>query len=173
MTGTGWTRLLCAALPAAALWLAPVAQADEPPPLRGDYALTFHTDQKTGTSAAASQYEVAYKRNYAFATVCSPEGCSASIVDGSAPKIAGSPQPLTVDPDNPSPFHWDGQQWVQTTRWQWDCLWPDGTVEWNPATSRVTLKPDGDGVFTGIFSTDISRGVCEGTVNIPVTARLI
>ncbi len=159
------TRLLTgglAAVIAGALCVAPTAHAGGTPAWNGPYAVTFHVDQKTGTSIAAGQYEAAYTKNYVFITDCSSGSCEATIVDGPPSKNLVVPQPMS--------FTWEGTQWGQSSRWQWDCLRPDGTVEWNPARSIVNYVPQSDGSLSGVFRTTITRGECEGSVDIPVSA---
>ena len=127
----------------------------------GWYKLTFHTDQKSGTSVAATQGETPYTASYLFATDCSSGTCVASVVDGPTPK------------DNVSQstkFDWTGSQWSRTNNWRWDCPLPDRTITFDPATSVTTYSPQPDGSLTGTFQTTINSGACQGTVSIPLTA---
>jgi hypothetical protein len=147
---------------AASMYSAPPAQAGGTPAWNGAYAVTFHVDRKVGTSVAASQPENAYTKTYTFASDCSSGECVATIVGGPPSKNLVVPQPMS--------FAWAGSQWKQVSTWKWDCLLPDGTVEWNPAQSTVNYIPQSDGTLVGNFRTDIARGACAGTVDIPVTA---
>ena len=55
---------LAFAVSAAALAVAPAASADPAPNWAGWYKITFHTDQKSGTSVAAKQSEQPYTAWY-------------------------------------------------------------------------------------------------------------
>jgi hypothetical protein len=156
------------ALPAVAAMLmggslvaAPITRAEDTPYWGGRYAVTFHTDQKSGTSVAATQAEAPYTASYMFTTDCSAGECVASTIDGPTPK------------DNVSrstKFDWTGSDWSQSTSWNWDCLLPDGTITFDPANSVTNYVPQPDGSLTGTFHTTISSGVCQGIVSIPLTA---
>ena len=149
-----------AAATATALTFAQPAQAD-PPNWSGWYRITFHTDQKSGTSLAAKQAEEPYTVSYKFATDCSSGTCVASVVDG----------PATKDNVTQSTtFTWNGSQWSRTNNWRWDCLLPDRTITFDPASSVTTYSPQSDGTLTGTFATNIGSGDCQGTVYIPLTA---
>lgn len=143
------------------LLLAPPAAGDPAPDWDGWYKITFHTDRKTGTSAAAAQSEIPYTAWYKFSTDCSSGTCTASIVDGPTPKdnVAAA-----------TTFEWTGTQWSRTTSWRWDCLLADRTITFDPASSVTNYTPQPDGSLTGTFATNIGSGTCEGTVYIPVTA---
>ncbi len=137
------------------------AHADPAPGWNGWFRITFHTDQKAGTSIAAQQAEEPYSAWYKFATDCSSGTCQASVVTGPNPK------------DNvtqSTKFDWNGTQWSHTGGWRWDCLLPDGTITYDPASSVTTYSPQPDGSLTGTFATNIGSGACQGTVYIPVTA---
>lgn len=157
------TRLaLTGAVTAGLLLLAaPPAGADDPS-WAGWYKITFHTDQKSGTSIAASQQETAYTASYLFTTDCSSGTCVASAVDGPAPKENVS---------SSVSFDWTGDRWSRSRDWNWDCLLPDRTITYDPAHSVTNYLPQPDGSLTGTFETTIEGGDCQGTVNIPVTAR--
>lgn len=152
---------IAVAMTLAATALPPSAYADPAPNWEGWYKITFHTDQKSGTSIAASQPEEAYTASFKFATDCSGGNCVASVVDGPASK--------DNVPQLPG-FDWTGSQWSRTHSWRWDCLLPDGTVTYDPAKSVTTYSPQADGSLTGTFATNIGSGPCEGTVYIPLTA---
>lgn len=137
------------------------AQADSAPNWNGWYHVTFHTDQKAGTSSAAKQAEEPYTAWYKFATDCSSGNCQAAVITGPTPK------------DNVTPstkFDWNGTQWSHTNSWRWDCLLPDGTITFDPASSVTTYSPQPDGSLTGTFATNIGSGACQGTVYIPLSA---
>lgn len=140
---------------------APTAGADDPT-LAGWYRITFHTDQKSGSSIAAAQPETPYTASYLFTTDCSDGPCIASAVDGPAPKENVSPK---------TTLEWDGAQWSKSRDWNWDCLLPDGTITYDPAHSVTNYRPQPDGSLTGSIDTTIDAGACAGTVSIPVTAR--
>lgn len=152
----GLSAMLFASLPSA-----PAALAAPAPAWDGWYKITFHTDQKTGTSAAAQQSEIAYTAWYKLTTDCSSGTCVASIVDGPTPKdnVAQS-----------TTFDWTGSQWSRTTSWRWDCLLPDRTITYDPASSVTNYTPQPDGTLVGTFATNIGSGACQGTVYIPLTA---
>ncbi|OYN77973.1 hypothetical protein [Mycolicibacterium sphagni] len=146
---------------AAALVIAvPVAHADEPF-WGGWYKITFHTDQKSGTSIAATQQETPYTASYKITTDCSSGTCIASALDGPTPKdnVAQS-----------TTFAWTGSQWSRSNSWRWDCTLPDGTITYDPANSVTAYTPQPDGSLAGTFQTTIDSGACQGTVVIPVTA---
>lgn len=151
-----------AALLGGALWVAPPALAGGAPTWSGAYAVTFQVDQKTGTSAAARQPEAVYTNVYTFASTCSTDPCTATIVDGPAPSNSTVPQPIT--------FSWNGAAWELVNKWQWNCLLPDGTTEWDPANAAVTYTPQADGSLKGEWTTTITSGACQGTVYIPMKA---
>ncbi|MFM9034220.1 MAG: hypothetical protein ACKOQ4_08030 [Mycobacterium sp.] len=151
---------MAAAAAATALACALPAQAD-PASWNGWYRITFHTDQKSGTSSAAKQSEEPYTVSYKFATDCSSGTCVASIVDGPATK-----ENVTQS----TTFTWNGAQWSRTNNWRWDCLLPDRTITFEPASSVTTYTPQSDGSLTGTFATNIGSGDCQGTVYIPLTA---
>ena len=145
----------------AALVTSGVANAEPAPNWNGWYKVTFHTDQKTGTSMAASQSEEAYTAWYRFATDCTSGTCVASVDDGPTPK---------ANADEATAFTWDGSAWTRSSTWRWDCLLPDRTITFDQASSVTTYTPQSDGSLTGTFSTNIGGGACAGTVYIPVTA---
>jgi len=140
---------------------APPAAAEPAPSWNGWYRITFHTDQKSGTSVAAQQSEEPYTAAFKFITDCSSGTCLATVVDGPASKenVSGSTK-----------FDWTGSQWSRTNNWRWDCLLPDRTITFDPASSVTTYSPQPDGSLTGTFATNIGDGACEGTVYIPLTA---
>ena len=146
----------------AALGLAPAAVAGGVPIWDGPYAVTFFVDQKSGTSVAATQPETRYTDNYAFDTSCSSGSCVATIVGGPTPRNSTVPVPVT--------FTWSGSAWTSTTNYQWNCLMPDGSIQWNPASSQVAYTPQSDGTLAGRWHTDIASGACEGTVDIAMAA---
>ena len=152
---------LIAASAIGAIAIAPAASADPAPDWNGWYKITFHTDQKTGTSSAAKQAEQPYTAWYKFATDCSSGTCVASVVDGPTPKD-NVPQSTKFD--------WTGSQWSRTNSWRWDCALGDGTITFDPASSVTTYNPQPDGSLTGTFGTNIGSGACQGTVYIPITA---
>ncbi|MEI7916147.1 MAG: hypothetical protein WCH82_15505 [Mycobacteriaceae bacterium] len=142
---------------------APTASADPAPNWNGWYTITFHTDQKSGTSSAAKQSEQPYTAWYKIATDCSSGTCVASVIDGPTPKD-NVPQSTRFD--------WTGSQWSRTNNWRWDCALGDGTITFDPASSVTTYSPQPDGSLTGTFATNIGAGACQGTVYIPLTAAI-
>lgn len=70
-------------------------------------------------------------------------------------------------------YTWNGTQWVREISWQWDCLLPDGTIEYAPAKSITAYTPGQYGILTGVFHTDIASGTCKGNVDMPVSAKPI
>jgi len=140
---------------------APLARADEAPDWVGRYNVTFHTDQKSGTSMAATQAETPYTASYVFKTSCAAGQCVASVVDGPTPKdnVVKSVK-----------FDWTGTQWSRSNDWRWDCQLPDGTITFDPAHSVTTYVPQPDGSLKGTIATTIDSGACQGTVSIPLTA---
>ena len=154
-------RAATAAAVAASLLSAPSASAAPAPPWDGWYEVTFHADQKTGSSAAAAQSEEAYTAWYKFSTDCSSGTCVASVVDGPTPKD-NVPKATT--------FTWNGTQWTRSETWRWDCLLPDRTITFDSASSVTNYTPQPDGSLKGTFGTNIGAGDCQGTVYIPLTA---
>ena len=158
---TGSRTALAAVLTAGAMVFAPIASADPAPNWNGWYKITFQTDKKTGTSMAAKQGEEPYTAWYKFATDCSSGSCVASVVDGPTPKDNAA---------KTTTFDWTGTQWSRTNNWRWDCVLPDRTITFDPASSVTTYNPQPDGSLTGMFATNIGSGACQGTVYIPLTA---
>lgn len=146
---------------AVAMTAPPLAVADDASTWNGWYKLTFHTDQKSGTSLAASQAETPYTASYEFTTDCSSGQCVATVIDGPTPKENVS---------RATKFDWTGTQWSRSASWRWDCQLDDGTITFDPSTSTTTYTPQPDGSLTGTFQTTINSGACQGTVSIPVTA---
>ncbi len=146
---------------ALAMWGVPAAHADPASNWDGWYRITFHTDQKQGTSIAAGQSEEPYTAWYRVTTDCSSGTCVATVVTGPATKdnVASS-----------TTFDWTGSQWSRTNNWRWDCLLPDQTITYDPASSTTTYSPQSDGSLKGTFATNIGSGACQGTVYIPLTA---
>ena len=141
--------------------LPPIASAAPAPNWDGWYKITFQTDQKSGTSTAAEQWEEPYTAWYQFVTNCSSGACEASVVDGPAPKDNAA-QSTT--------FEWTGTQWSRTNNWRWDCTMADRTITFDQASSVTTYSPQPDGSMKGMFATNIGDGACQGTVYIPLTA---
>ena len=134
-------RLVAAAVVAgAALIYSPLAQADETPFWGGWYKITFHTDQKSGTSIAATQQETPYTVWYKITTTCSGGKCVASVIDGPTPKD-NVVQSVTFD--------WTGSAWSRSNDWSWDCTHPDGTTTLDPANSVTASPPSHSPTPTG------------------------
>lgn len=150
-----------ALLAAGSTALAPPAATAPAANWNGMYKITFHTDQKSGTSMAATQQETPYTAAYVFKTDCSSGTCIASVVDGPSPKD-NVPEAVS--------FEWTGSKWSRSANWRWDCLLPDRTITFDPASSTTTYAPQPDGTLTGTFQTTIDGGACQGTVIIPLTA---
>ena len=141
---------------------APVAAAADTASWNGEYEITFFTNKKTGTSLAADQKEGSYVKDFVFSSSCAEE-CTATVVDGPPPTNPTVPLPIT--------YTWNGSAWEMLNAWHWNCLRPDGSIEWNPATTRVTYRPQADGSLRGAWHTNIHSGVCEGTVYIDTLAE--
>jgi hypothetical protein len=145
------------------LWLAPEAFAGEVAAWNGQYILTLSANAKSGTSVAAAQPEAARRGSYSISSTCSAGVCTATVNDPPPPKNESMPR--TIE------FTWNGSQWVREMTWKWDCLLPDGTLEYDPAKSITVYTPGQYGILTGVFHTDISSGACKGNVDIPVSAK--
>ena len=158
---TGKSVAVAAALLMASAAAGPAASADPAPNWNGWYKITFHTDQKSGTSLAAKQSEEPYTASYKLSTDCSSGTCVASVVDGPAGK---------TNVTDSTKFDWTGTQWSRTNSWRWDCLLPDRTITYDLASSVTNYVPQADGSLTGTFATNIGSGACQGTVYIPLTA---
>jgi hypothetical protein len=145
------------------LFLVPAAMAAEEPSWNGQYLLTLSANKKTGTSMAASQPELPQLMSYTFSSSCSSNVCVARVTDAPPAKNDYIPRPIE--------YTWNGSQWVREITWKWECLLPDGTIEYDPAQSVTTYTPGSIGILTGTFHTDISSGACQGTVDMPVSAQ--
>lgn len=153
---------VCAAPVATALWLAGIASADVAS-WDGEYAITFIVGPKAGTSMAAGQPEQQHTETYGFQSSCAGGKCTATITSGPPPSNPTVPQPVQ--------FVWDGSSWTQRSDFQWECMMPDGTIQWNPAHAEVRYTPQGDGSLSGTMQTEISSGACQGTVEMNMTAE--
>jgi hypothetical protein len=147
---------------AIALSLSPLASAGTAS-WNGEYAITFIVGPKAGTSVAAGQPEGQYTDTYGFRSSCTNGKCTATIISGPAPRNPTVPQPVQ--------FTWDGSSWRQTSEFQWDCMMPDTTIEWDPARSDVRYTPQPDGTLAGTMHTEILSGTCRGTLDINMTAE--
>ena len=164
MSGHRMTALaaVAAASLAGSVGLAANAAADQIVVWNGQYILTLSADAKTGTSMAVGQREYAHRASYSISTSCYTSGCVATVNDPPPPKNQYLPQAIE--------FTWNGAQWIREMSWKWDCLLPDGTVEYDPAKSITVYTPGANGILTGVFHTDISSGACKGNVDMPVSA---
>ncbi|SOX54791.1 hypothetical protein MAAFP003_3470 [Mycobacterium ahvazicum] len=162
MSGHRTTAVVALALSVGdALATAPTTFAADPL-WNGQYILTLSANAKAGTSIAARQPEYAHRASVSITSKCAAGVCTATVNDPPPPKNEFMPQ--TVE------FTWNGSQWVREMTWKWDCLLPDGTVEYDPAKSITAYTPGPNGVLTGVFHTDITSGACRGNVDMPVTA---
>ena len=133
------------------------------PSWNGKYSLVRYAAEKSGTSVAAGQAEPAFSADYVFVTSCSAGKCIATATDGPTPK----------NPTLPTPSHytWDGARWVEHFDFQWDCYMGEGVPKvWAPAKSWAFYTPAPDGSLRGTWHTDIFRGPCRGSVEMPVAA---
>jgi len=153
---------LYAAPLAMALLLPPTACAD-PATWNGTYAITFMVGPKSGTSMAVGDPEVQHTDIYGFRSSCASGKCVATIVSGPAPRNPTVPQPVQ--------FTWDGSSWAQVNDFQWDCMMPDTSIQWNPARADVRYTPQPDGSLAGTMHTDILSGACQGTIDMHMTAE--
>lgn len=147
---------------AIALALTPTASAD-PASWNGEYAITFIVGPKGGTSIAAGQPEQQHTEIYGFQSSCASGKCTATITSGPTPSNPTVPQPVQ--------FTWDGSSWTQASDFQWQCMMPDATIQWNPAHAEVRYTPQADGSLAGTMHTEISSGACQGTVEMNMTAE--
>jgi len=153
---------LCATSLAIALSLPHTASAN-PPSWNGEYAITFMVGPKSGTSMAVGDAEVQHTDTYGFRSSCSSGKCIATIISGPAPSNPTVPQPVQ--------FTWDGSSWKQVSDFQWDCMMPNTTIEWDPARADVRYTPQPDGTLSGTMHTEILSGACQGTVDMNMTAE--
>jgi hypothetical protein len=164
---SGFRKAAVAALAATSLgsplFLAPAAMAIEDATWNGHYILTMSADEKTGTSMAANQPEPSHVMSRTFSSSCSSGICVATITDAPPPKNEYIQRPIE--------YTWNGSKWVREISWKWDCLLPDGTIEYDPAESITTFTPGPNGILTGVFHTDIDLGACQGNVDMPVSAK--
>jgi hypothetical protein len=152
---------LCAVPLAVAVALPPTASADSPS-WNGLYAITFMVGPKSGTSMAAGDPEEQHTEIYGFRSDCTGGKCTATIVSGPPPTNPTVPQPVV--------FTWDGSSWRQVSDFQWDCMMPDTTIQWNPAHADVRYTPQPDGSLSGVMHTEIANGACKGTIDMNMTA---
>lgn len=151
----------CAAALTLALSLATGAAADNPS-WNGQYAITFMVGPKSGTSMAVGDPEVQHTDVYTLRSSCTGGKCVATIVGGPPPSNPTVPQPVQ--------FTWDGSSWTQVSDFQWDCMMPDTSIQWNPAHATVRYTPQPDGSLAGTMHTDILSGACQGTIEMNMTA---
>lgn len=168
MVRSGKTGFVAAAATAAATSLgALLFAAPRPTPvgrgLERQYIMALGTNAKTGTSIAASQNEFAHRTMASISSTCAAGACVATVNNPAPPK--NDTMPRTVE------FIWNGSQWVREFTWKWDCLLPDGTIEYDPAKSITVYTPGEYGILTGVFHTDILSGTCKGNVDMPVSAK--
>ena len=147
---------------AVALALSPPAAAD-PAPWNGEYVITFIVGPKSGTSMAAGDAEQQHTDTYGFRSSCTSGKCIATIISGPPPSNPTVPQPVQ--------FTWDGSSWTQVSEFQWDCMMPDTTIQWNPARANVRYTPQPDGSLSGTMHTEILSGACQGTLDMNMTAE--
>jgi hypothetical protein len=152
---------LCAAPLTIALSLPPTACADTAS-WNGEYAITFMVGPKSGTSMAVGDPEVQHTETYGFRSSCSSGKCIATIISGPPPSNPTVPQPVQ--------FTWDGSSWKQVNDFQWDCMMPDTTIQWNPARGETRYTPQPDGSLSGTMHTDILSGACQGWIEMNMTA---
>ena len=145
-----------------ALSLAPAAFAGAGTALDGHYMLSFAANQKTGTSAAARQPEVAQWAKYSFTSSCATNVCVAKVND--------APAPVNLYAQQTGAYSWNGSQWVEQTTSKYACPLVGGLVEYDPARSITALTPGANGALTGVFHTDIVSGACKGSIEMPLTA---
>lgn len=141
----------------------PSTASAAPPSWNGQYAITFMVGPKSGTSMAVGDPEVQHTDTYTFRSSCTGGKCTATIIGGPPPSNPTVPQPVQ--------FSWDGSSWTQASDFQWDCMMPDTSIQWNPAHSNVSYTPQPDGSLAGIMHTDISSGACQGTIDMHMTAE--
>ncbi|KAA0112069.1 hypothetical protein [Mycolicibacterium sp. P1-5] len=153
---------LCAASVVTALWI-PVAASADPASWNGEYTITFIVGPKGGTSMAAGQPEQQHTETYGLQSSCASGKCTATIISGPAPSNPTVPQPVQ--------FTWDGSSWRQASDFQWECMMPDGTTQWNPAHADVRYTPQADGSLSGTMHTEIASGACQGTVDMNMVAE--
>lgn len=144
-------------------FVAPTAHAGEVANWNGEYILALNANAKTGTSIAATQPESAHRTNVSISSNCSAGVCVATVNNPPPPKNDSMPRSIE--------FTWNGSQWVREMTWKWDCLLPDGTIEYDPAKSITVYTPGQYGILTGVFHTDIASGACKGNVDMPVSAK--
>ena len=132
-----------------------------PKPWEGRYQLITYASQKAGTSPASRQQESDFGAIFTLATACSFDRCFATVVDG--------PPPANPTVPTPARYTWNGTGWGTSYDWQWDCTL-GGLNQWATATSFALYAPQPDGSLRGTWHTDISEGLCRGSVLMPVAA---
>src|SRR5262249_18060572 len=131
----------------------------------GHYLVTISADAKTGTSMAARQQEYPQKGNYSFSSSCSSGACVATVNNPPPSRNQYMPQAIQ--------YTWNGSAWVREMNWKWECRKLLGTTEYDPAKSTTAYTPGPNGELTGVFHTVIFSGACQGTVDMPVSARQV
>ncbi len=166
MTPSPLRSLVCVCIGpfAILLSLSPTASSD-PPSWNGEYAITFIVGPKSGTSMAVGDPEVQYTDTYTFRSSCASGKCIATIISGPPPRNPTVPQPVQ--------FTWDGSSWTQVNDFQWDCMMPDTSIQWNPARGTTRYTPQPDGSLSGTMHTEILSGACQGTLDINMTAARV
>jgi hypothetical protein len=114
---------------------------------------------------AVGDPEVQHTETYGLRSSCTNGKCVATIVSGPPPTNPTVPQPVQ--------FAWDGKSWSQANDFQWDCMMPDTTIQWNPARAEVHYTPQPDGTLAGVMHTDILSGACQGTIDMNMTAERV
>ena len=94
----GWVGVLGGVCAGLILPMVPSASADSPT-WNGPYEITFIVGPKSGTSLAAGQPEGQYSDIYTFQSSCTSGQCTATIINGPAPRNPTVPQPVQ--------FTWD------------------------------------------------------------------
>ncbi len=163
MSGLRTTTLAAVAAVGVPLFFAPAAHAGEVASWNGEYIVVLAANAKSGTSVAASQPEFAHRSSVSITSSCTAGVCVATVDNPPSPKNESMPRAIE--------FTWNGSQWVREMTWKWDCLLPDGTIEYDPAKSITVYTPGQYGILTGVFHTDIASGACQGNVDMPVSAK--
>jgi len=156
---------LCAASLAGVALPPPATASADSQSWNGQYAITFMVGPKSGTSMAVGDPEVQHTDTYTFRSSCAGGKCTATIVGGPPPSNPTVPQPVQ--------FTWDGSSWTQVSDFQWDCMMPDTTIQWNPARATVRYTPQPNGSLSGTMHTEIFSGACQGTIDMDMTAERV
>ena len=126
------------------------AHADPAPGWNGWFRITFHTDQKAGTSIAA------HRPRSPAASGTSSRRTARRAVHVRRPWSPDRIRRTTSRSRRSSTG--TGRSGHTPAAGDGTALLPDGTITYDPASSVITYSPQPDGSLTGTFATNIGSG---------------